>query len=213
MAKTSPRDPESRPAAWTKLRLNDVQIEQMQIIFTSKLATGEAMINSVASANSDELKGAPVGPSKRYAKGQQIKVVKYRPGFAVTTDDEDTPFFLTDIKTEERPVPATGGTAEVSLITLKTKDGATEVVLEQEVPQVSPFSRVTFVDTSSAGNQPFTIRSNETLPPLPDGSTYKLIDVTEEKAMIQNLDTGEQHEVPFGNTAAAAEVPLETSAE
>jgi hypothetical protein len=213
MAKTNPRDAKSRPAAWTKLRLSEVEIEQMQIIFTSKLATSEAMINSVASANSDELRGAPIGPSRRYAKGDQIKVVKYRPGFAVTTDDEDTPFFLADIKTEQRPVPATGGTAEVSFITLKTKDGETEVVLEQEVPQVSPFSRVTFIDTSAPGNPPFTIRSNQTLPPLPDGTTYKLIDVTEKKAMIQNLDTGEQHEVPFGSPATAKEVLLETSAE
>lgn len=213
MAKTNPRDAQSRPAAWTKLRLRDVEIEQMQIIFTGRLPTGEAMINSVASADSTELKGGPVGPSKRYAKGQQIKVVKYRPGFEVTTDDEVTPFFLADIKTEERPVAATGGTAEVSFITLKTKDEATEVVLEQQVPQVSPFSRVTFVDTSAPGNEPFTIRSNETLPPLPDGTTYKLIDVTEKKAIIQNLDTGEQHEVPFGTPAAAAEAPLQTSDE
>jgi hypothetical protein len=52
------------------------------------------------------------------------------------------------------------------------------------------------------------VRSGETFK-VGDSDSYKLVDVTEEKAIIENLQTAEQHEVPFQGAAAAAEVPSE----
>ena len=206
-AKTNPRDTASKPAEWTKLRVADVKIEQMQLIFTGRDVKGRAMINSVA-ATSDALTGKPIGPTKTYVAGDTLIVAKFRPGFAVTYEEEKTPFRLGGFRTEERENPriTVDGRPKVDIIdfaVLQSSSGdKTEVELEAGKPQTSPYSLASLVDTRPGGAT-IQIRTGESFP-FGDSGRYKLVDVSEENATIEDLGTGEKHVIP---RATPAQVP------
>ncbi|MEY3480985.1 MAG: hypothetical protein RIQ71_1760 [Verrucomicrobiota bacterium] len=202
-AQTSPRDASSKPEDWTKLRLTEFQNEQLQSIFTGRDDQGRAMINSVA-ASSDALQGKPIGPTKSYSRGDIIVVAKYRPGFAVTYDEEKTPFKLKDFRIEKRPNPRItnpDGTPQIdefdiAILQSTSGDDSTVVELEARKPVTSPYSLATLLDTRPDGKsqqvragQPFTVGSGR----------YKLVDVSEEKATIEDLATKQQHSIPRGS--------------
>lgn len=212
-AKTNPRDAKSSPEVWTKLRLTEVKIEQLQNIFTGRDDKGRAMINSVA-ATSDALQGRPIGPTKAYSPGDTIIVAKYRPGFAVTYDEEKTPFKLKEFRVEERPNPriTVDGKPQIDKIEIaileSTAGDKTTVELEARQARTSPYSLATLVDTRPGG-QSMEVRSGDAFT-LGESAKYKLVDVSEEKATIENLATKEQHFVPrAAPVAAEATTPSE----
>lgn len=197
---TNPRDASSRPEAWTKLRLADFKREQLQTIFTGRDVKGRALINSVA-ATSDKLQGRTIGPTKAYSPGDDIIVVKYRPGYAVTYDEEKTPFRLKGFRVEDRENPkitTTDGKPQVDKIDIAILESAsgdgTVVELEARKPVKSPYSLATLSDTHPRGKK-HQVRAGQTFD-LADGERYKLVDVSEERATIENLATKEQLSVP-----------------
>jgi hypothetical protein len=204
-AQTNPRDKNSSPEEWTKLRLSDVKIEQLQNIFTGRDEKGRAMINSVA-ATSDALQGRPIGPTKAYSPGDTIIVAKYRPGYSVTYDEEKTPFRLKEFRVEDRPNPRITvdgkpqiDKIEIAILESTAGDKAT-IELEAGKPSTSPYSLATLIDTRPGG-QSMQVRSGDALS-LGDSAKYKLVDVSEETATIEDLATQEQHPVPRGAPAA-----------
>ena len=211
-AKTNPRDAASKPAEWTKLRLGDVKIEQMQLIFTGQDVKGRAMINSVA-ASSDALTGRPIGPTQTYVPGDTLIVARFRPGFT-EPDKEKTPFQLADFRTQSRENPritmADGRpkVEEIVFAVLKSTSGDNATVeLEAGKPQTSPYSLATLQDTRTGGAN-FRIRIGESFD-LGTPARYKLVDVSEENATIEDLGSGDRHVIPKAVTPAPQATPEE----
>lgn len=205
-AKTNPRDKSSQPEEWTKLRLAEFQNEQMQTIFTGKDDQGRALINSVA-ATSGDLRGKTIGPTKAYAPGETIMVAKYKTGFSVTYDEEKTPFKLKEFRTEKRPntrITNPDGTPqmdeiEIALLESGEADGTT-VALEARKPVTSPYSLAILQDTRPGGGSQ-QVRAGQTF--TIGQSKYKLVDVSEESATIEDASK-QQHSVPRGSAANPA---------
>lgn len=204
LARTNPNDKSSKPEEWTKLRLQNVKIEHLQIIFTGRDYKGRAAINSVAATEGD-LKRGLVGPTKYYNLGDIIMVSKYRPGYAVKTEDAPTPFKLADFKTVQRENPTTSevDTIQVAILESTTGDG-TKVELEANKAQTSPYSLATIIDTRPGG-QTFEVRTGESFQ-LNESGKYKLIDVSQEKATIENLATKETHSIPKATPAQTGSI-------
>lgn len=204
-AKTNPRDAASKPADWSKLRLTDVKIEQMQLIFTGRDFKERAMINSVA-ASSNELTGKPIGPTKSYAKGDTLIVAKFRPGFAVTYEEEKTPFRLGGFRMEPRKNPriTVDGQPKVDEVVFAILESAsgdqTKVELEAGKAQTSPYSLASLTDIRPGGSTA-QVRIGDAFQ-VGTSSRYKLVDVTEENATIEDLDTGERHVISRASPAA-----------
>lgn len=204
-AQTNPRDKNSSPEEWTKLRLSDVKIEKLQNIFTGRDEKGRAMINSVA-ATSDALQGRPIGPTKAYSLGDTIIVAKYRPGYAVTYDVEKTPFKLKEFRVDDRPNPriTVDGKPQIDKIEIAILEGTAgdkaTIELEAGKPSTSPYSLATLIDTRPGGKS-MQVRSGDALT-LGKSAKYKLVDVSEETATIEDLATKEQHTVPRAAPAA-----------
>ena len=86
-----------------------------------------------------------------------------------------------------------------------------EIELQRGEVKDSPYSLATLQDTRTGG-QTYELRSGETFK-LGDADTYKLVDVKEEKAIIENLQTGDRHDIPFRAATPASEAPLETTSQ
>lgn len=210
--KTNPLDTTSKPQDWTKLRLIDVAIEQMQFIFTGRDGKNRAMINSIA-ASSDELTGRPIGPTKAYNVGDTLIVAKYRPGFAVTYEEEKTPFRLADFRTEQRENPriTVDGKPKVDEVTIavleSTTGDGTKVELVPGSPQTSPYSLASLQDLRPGGSM-VQVRTGDSFN-LGQSGRYKLVDVSEEKATIEDLGSGAKHVIPKAAAPAPQASPEE----
>jgi len=210
MAKTNPRDAESRPAVWTKLRLVDSKIDKLRVKFMS-LPTGslrEVSINTISADNPQERSG-----STRFYRDEkgfnEIVLVESGPDGKEVELKTDLVFERAEIRKEFNP--STNVQENIPFIYLRNTTDNKEIELRRGEVKDSPYSLATLQDTR-AGGSTMQLRSGEEFT-LEGSQTYKLIDVTEKGAIIQNLDTGEQHEVPSGTPAAAAEAPTEMSAE
>lgn len=217
MAKTNPRDNASMPEEWTKLRLGDVRIEQLQIIFTSKDYKGRASINSVA-ASADNLRGEPIGPTTEYTPNDPatpaLKVRRFKAGFQTKFDEEEIPFKLIGFREEMRANPTItlpDGRPQMDRIEFaileSTSGDGTKIELEAGKAETSPYSLAQLIDIRPGG-QPQEVRIGASFKLDPSGR-YKLVDVSEENATIQDLDSGEKHVIP----KTAAPVPQATSEE
>lgn len=210
--KTNPRDANSKPQEWTKFRVDGVKIEQLQLIFTGRDPKGRASINSVA-ASSDALKGKPIGPTRNYAIGDTVIVTKYRPGFAVTYEEEKTPFRLVDFRTEQRQndritVDGKPKIDEVLFAVLESTIGdKTKAELEVGKAEISPYSLASLTDTRPGGTS-VEVRAGDSFQ-LGSSTRYKLIDVSEQSATIMNLATGEKHTVPRSEQSTPPAAPTE----
>ena len=221
-AKTNPRDAASKPAEWTKLRLTGLKVEQLQLIFTGRDPKGRALINSVA-AESERLTGKAFGPTAAYpvdsGKESILKVKKFKPGpgntlLAYEFEEEETPFKLSGFRMEKRENPSIVGldgkptVEEIDFAILEsTSDSGTKVELEAGKPQTSPYSLASILDTRPGGAA-LQIRVGETIS-LGDSLRYKLVDVSEEAAKIEDLVTGHQHTVPKADPAPVPETTPE----
>jgi hypothetical protein len=207
MAKTDPRDPKSKPAVWTKLRLTDSKIDKLRVKFMS-LPTGslrEVSINTISSENPQELSGST--RFYRDVDGQnQIVLVETAPDGKEV--DQPTPLLFERAEMRREFNPSTNVEEEIPFIYLRNTADNKEIELRRGEVKDSPYSLATLIDTRPGG-QTMQLRSGETFT-LDGTETYKLVDVTEEKAIIQHLESGEQHEVPTGSQPAADTGPTET---
>jgi len=202
-AKTNPRDAASRPALWTKLRLTATKIDQLRIKFMS-LPTGsvdEVSINTISEGNPAQLSG-----STRFYR-QNDPIVLAERGTDGQETDQPTPLKFERAEIRRQFNPTTNVDEDVPVAFLRNTADGKEIELRKGEVKDSPYSLATLVDTRSGGTT-YQVRSGESFK-VGETDSYKLVDVTEQKAIIEDLQTGEQHEVPFQGAAAAPEVPSE----
>jgi hypothetical protein len=222
--KTNPQDRASKPALWTKLRLIDSKIDKLRFKFMS-LPTGslsEVSINTVTAENPQERSGSTqfyprTSEEVRTAEGME-KVDKNIILLAGRSTDgtevfEITPFKFVRGENRREMNRATNIEEDVpSAVLLNTADGK-EIILplakEGDGPIDSPYAVATIKDTRSGG-QTYQLSSGKTFQ-IGEADTYKLVDVKNEKAIIENLQTGDRHDIPFQGAAPAAEAPSEST--
>jgi len=222
--KTSPRDPASKPALWTKLRLVNSKIEKLRFKFMS-LPTGslkEVSINTVSADNPQERAGS----TQFYPRASEIvrtadgdvevdKNIILLAGRSSESGEvfDITPFKFVRAENRKEMNRATSVEEEVPVaILLNTADGkeiSLPLAREGDGPIDSPYAVATLEDTRSGGKT-YELSSGKTFQ-LGDADTYKLVDVKEEKAIIENLQTGDRHDIPFRDAAPAAAVSPEAT--
>lgn len=206
-AGTDPTDAGSKPAAWTKLRLASSKIDKLRVKFVS-LSGGtldRVQINTVSEENSVSLSGATefyprASKNVITADGKEIKVDE-KVILLAERSPTGAPYFMpTPLMFESaglnapRHDPAIGAEVETPFVVLRSTADGKEIRLEQGEVKDSPYSLATLQDTKSGGES-FSLRSGQEFE-LGPGQRYKLIDVSEESATIQDLVSGEQHSVP-----------------
>lgn len=210
MAKTNPRDPASRPALWTKLRLIDSKIDKLRVRFMS-LPTGstkEVSINTISAENPQELSG-----STRFYRSEagQNKIVLVERSADGQEVEQPTPLVFESAEIRREFNPSTNAEEDIPFIVLRNTADGKEIEMRRGEVKDSPYSLATLQDTRPGG-ETFQLRSGETFV-LNDDETYKLVDVTEGKAIIATLSTEEQHEIPFQAAISVQETPTEPISE
>jgi hypothetical protein len=203
--KTNPQDAASKPALWTKLRLIGSKIDKLRVKFMS-LPTGsieEVSINTISAENPTELSGS----TRFYRKDNMIVLAERGPDGK--EKDQATPLKFERAELRKQLNPATSSEEEVPVAYLRNTADGMEIELQRGEVKDSPYSLATLLDTRSGG-QTYELRSGETFK-LGDADTYKLVDVKEEKAIIENVQTGERHNIPFRAAAPATEAPSEAT--
>jgi hypothetical protein len=219
MVKTDPRDAASKPALWTKLRTTGSRTEKLRFKFMS-LPTGSldaVSINTVSAENPQERSGS----TQFYPRAsEEVRTEEGADGIekvdkkiillaglspAGTQIFEITPFKFVRAEKRKEMNPATNVEEEIPFAVLVNTADGKEIILplarEGDGPIDSPYAVATIQDTRRNG-QTYELSSGKTFEL--DSETYKLVDVKEGKAIIENLQSGEQHEVPL---QAAASVP------
>lgn len=215
--RTNPKDAASKPALWTKLRLVDSKIEKLRFKFMS-LPTGsldEVSINTVSADNPQERAGStqfyPRASERVRTADGEVEVDKNIILLAGRSSGsgevfEITPFKFVRAESRKEMNRATNMEEDIPYaILLNTADGK-EITLplarEGDGPIDSPYAVATLEDTRSGG-QTYQLSSGKTFQ-VGESDTYKLVDVKEERAIIENLQTGDRHEIPFRAAAPPA---------
>lgn len=205
--KTNPQDVNSKPALWTKLRLIGSKIDKLRVKFMS-LPTGsldEVSINTISAENPTQLSGS----TRFYRQDQAIVLAERGPDGKEL--DQPTPLKFERAELRKQFNPTTNVEEEVPVAFLRnTADGKEIELLRGEVKD-SPYSLATLKDTRSGG-QIYELRSGETFK-LGETDSYKLVDVQKEKAIIENLQSGEQHGIPFQAAVSLSEEASEPSSQ
>lgn len=194
-AGTDPTDAESKPAAWSKLRLASSKIEKLRTKFES-LPKGDLEVVQINTVSAED-PSALTGVSKFYTPGQPIVLSETVNG---RQSETETPLTFQTARMTRRFNPKTNSEQEVPVITLVSSVDGLEIELVQGEVKDSPYSLANLQDTKTGG-QTFTLRSGQEFE-LEPGRRYKLIDVSEQAATIKDLASGEQLSIP----------PLETDA-
>jgi hypothetical protein len=197
---TNPRDASSEPAVHSKLQLTDVKMEKLRIRFEG-LTDGtldRVSINTVREDNPNERSGATqfyprTKEEVRTASGETINVDRNIILFAETGADMTRYFVPTPLRFERAGLnepefdPEVGTEIASPYIMLRNTADGKEVRLEHRKVMDSPYSLATFQDTRSGGKT-YQVRAGETFEL--DGDTYRLVSVTPEGAIIENVADG-----------------------
>lgn len=211
-AKTNPRDAASKPALWTKLRLTDSKVEKLRFKFESLPggSLAQVSINTVSAENPSKLSGSTQFYPRSAKKVKTSKGEKEVDPRTILLADrtaagsevlEPTPFKFERAEMADRFNPATNVQEKVPVVVLRNTADGKEIQLELHQVKDSPYALATLQDTRTGGKA-YELRVGETLQ-LGDSDTYKLVDVSEEKATIESLATKEQHTVPKAAPASA----------
>lgn len=184
LAQTNPRDPASRPAGWTKLKLSGSKLEKLRFTFSEVTdsegdTVKEVQINTIGAGDAS----ATSGRTMFYKIGDSVKIAERD----ATGRRVDTPTPFKVLRAQMR------GNAEPVVILQNTADGK-EIVLERGKVKDSPYALATLRDTRSG--QEFQLRTGDEFELPEGGGRYKLIDVSEEKAQIKDLRTEDIAAVP-----------------
>jgi hypothetical protein len=187
--KTDPRDPESKPGSWKKLRMLSSKIDKLRTKFVS-LPTGsldQVAINTISAENPTALSGG----TKFYKKGETIKLAEILPNRKESEKETDLKFV--DAKMIKRFNPSINADEQIPQITLRNMVDNREIDLLMGEVKDSPYSLATLQDIRPGG-QSFELRTGESF--SIDGKSYKLIDVDMENAIISDIESGERHSIP-----------------
>ena len=215
-AKTNPRDAASKPALWTKLRLLESKVDKLRLKFMSlpKGTLDEVAINTTTPDNPSKLSGS----TQFYPRArEEVQTVHGEKEFdkkivllANRTSTGDEVFEATPLKFDRAEFikqfnPATNVEEDVPVVfLLNTADGKS-IRLERDKVKDSPYPLATLQDTRPGG-QTTQLRSGETLT-LDESSIYKLVDVSEENATIEDVASGAKHVIPKAAVPAPQATP------
>lgn len=213
--KTNPRDATSMPALWTKLRLLESKVDKLRLKFMSlpKGTLDEVAINTTS----------PDDPSKRFGSTQfyprareevqtvhgEKKIDKKVVLLANRTSTGDEVFEATALKFDRAEFvkqfnPATNVEEDVPVVFLVSTADGKSIRLERDKVTDSPYPLATLQDTRPGG-QTTQLRAGETL--TLGSSTYKLVDVSEENATIEDVASGSKHVIPKAAAPAPQAIP------
>ena len=202
-AGASPVSDASKPPVWTKLRLSATKIDKLRTKFES-LPQGDlksVQINTVSAEDSSAL----TGESRFYEKGEMITLSETGPDGRKT--ETPTPLQFVEARMINRLNPKTNSEEEIPVITLLNTADNLKIELNQGEVKDSPYSLATLVDTRSGGKE-VALRTGQQFE-LDPGQSYKLIDVSEEAATIQDLASGERLTIPRLEINATPQSPTE----
>jgi hypothetical protein len=180
---TDPSDPKSHPPYYTKLFFKKLIKEKFELVF-----------NAVTSGNPKKDKieklvfqvASPANPFLPVSVGQTVR---------------DTTFKVVDFRFKEAVSTTTGGTDDVSELTLTDTATGTNVVLilGQQAEKPIPAGKFTYLNALDGKryweDKRLTKLESFSLPPE-DGVKYKLIDITETGALIA-LPSGKTYKIPL----------------
>ena len=118
-----------------------------------------------------------------------------------------TPLQFVEARMINRLNPKTNSEEEVPVITLLNTADNLKIELTQGEVKDSPYSLATLVDTRSGGKE-VALRTGQQFE-LDPGQSYKLVDVSEEAATIQDLASGERLSIPRLEINATPQPPTE----
>jgi hypothetical protein len=202
-AGASPVSDASKPPVWTKLRLSATKIDKLRTKFES-LPQGDlksVQINTVSAEDPSAL----TGESRFYEKGEMITLSETGPDGRKT--ETSTPLQFVEARMINRLNPKTNSEEEVPVITLLNTADNLKIELTQGEVKDSPYSLATLVDTRSGGKE-VALRTGQQFE-LDPGQSYKLVDVSEEAATIQDLASGERLTIPRLEINATPQPPTE----
>jgi hypothetical protein len=199
----NPMDPDSKPDVWTKLRLAATKIDKLRTKFES-LPEGDletVQINTVSAEDPRAL----TGESRFYKKGDMITLSETGPDGRKT--ETPTPLQFVEARLINRLNPKTNSEEEVPVITLLNTADSLKIELTQGEVKDSPYSLATLVDTRTTGKE-VALRTGQQFE-LDPGQSYKLVDVSEEAATIQDLASGDRFTIPRLEINATLQPPSE----
>jgi hypothetical protein len=161
---TDPNNADSRPPFYVRLFLKEVTKNRFRLVFMSRPDDDTAAINTLDLRQATQF--CKLGD---VIKGTRFKIVKF------------------EVKTEQTQY----GPKDASELTLEHMETGDQLVLPIEKTVDSPDSFARFVFTWK-GEEEFVVKKNGkfTLKPEPKVE-YKLIDINQNEALIDNLATGE----------------------
>ncbi|MEI6338005.1 MAG: Amuc_1099 family pilus-like system protein [Verrucomicrobiota bacterium] len=168
IAGTDPRERNSVPPYYTKLQLLKFISKPFRLIFTSSPDDGKTF-----AINTKDLKGR----TQFLEKGQMIdgtpyKVIAYEAKKAVVNEIEK----------------------DVSVLTIENTEDGRKILLVANKESNDPTSFAEF--RYLYDNSKFTVKKEDEFSLAPEtGRKYKLIDISEAEALIQDLNTKEQYKV------------------
>jgi hypothetical protein len=169
LAGTDPRDKNSFPPFYTKLRLLRFISKPFRLIFTGSPDDGQTFTINARDRG---------GKTRFVQKGQMI---------------EGTPYKV--VSFEKKSEMKNEIEVDVSTLTIENTETNQKIVLVANKEANDPTSYGEFLYLRDGSN--FTVKKDDEfiLPPETD-RPYKLIDISERQALIQDQQTGEQHQIP-----------------
>jgi len=215
-AKTNPRDTSSKPAPWIKLRLIEASIEKLRFKFMSlPRGTLDAVsINTVSADNPSELSGSTQfypRPSEtvKTADGEKNADPRLILLAGKSPDGESvfelTPFRFERAEMRKRFNTATSRDEQVPVAIIKNTADGKLLDLEQGKVEDSPYAKATLLDTRTQGQKIFAQVGS--IFDMGTAARYKLVDVSEENATIEDLGSGEKHVIPKAAMPAPQAAP------
>lgn len=171
VAGTDPTDPDSKPGYWTKLRLKEFISIPFRVIFQGSADGGTTFtINSLDADTRTQFKQ-----------------------LGDTIDINEIPYTLKEYEPKSTVVNQIE--RDISELTLLDEATGDTIVLVRDQETDSPSSFALFVNLMDA--QEFEVQLEDAFKlPQDEEIKYKLVDIAEDRAVIQNVETGEKHTVP-----------------
>lgn len=219
LAKTNPNEGNSKPAVWTKLRLVESRVDKLRIKFMSlpKGTLDVVAINTTSPNNPSELSGSTQFYPRTSeevktpdGKKQLDKKLVLLAGRSPTGEEIFEPLPLKFDRAEffNRFNPATSVEEKIPVIFLVDTTNGNVIRMEREEVKDSPYALATIQDTRHGGKTT-QLRSGDTLN-LDNSTALRLIEVSEESATLEDLNSGEKHLIPREKPTADAPRPPES---
>lgn len=199
----NPRDATSKPGPHTKLRLSATKIDKLRTKFES-LPQGDLKSVQINTVSADD-PNALTGESRFYKKGEMIILSETGPDGRKT--ETSTPLQFVEARLINRLNPKTNSEEEVPVITLLNTADNLKIELTQGEVKDSPYSLATLVDTRSGGKE-VVLRTGQQFE-LDGGHSYKLVDVSEQAATIEERASGRRLTIPRLEINATSQSPTE----